>query len=503
MGTVSVIATASNTVVATVPLGTNPVLVAITPNGSQAYVTSYTGDAVSVIATASNTVVATVPVGTGASTGPYGVTVAPNGSFVYVTNPTANTVGVIATASNTVVNTVAVGSVPRGIAITPNGSYAYIANQAFNTVSVLSLLLTQVSPTTASATSGSAYSGQLGVSGSQGAVTYTTTTSNAKLSASSSGALSAPNTTPPGTYTVSGTDVDTGGDSGTWTFTLTVEGARRPPSSPPRPTPPASARPPPTPPPSARPRPPAPSPSPMANHDRRLRRRPVDGASTGKATCTSRPSPRRRPPDQGRLLGRRELPGLRILGPDPGSRKGRTTTALASSTNPATVGAVHHLHRHRQPDPDRRHHRLHRRRHHDLRLRRGRGQHLDRQSDLHSPAYAARRRPRGQSHLLRRRQLPRLRSSALTQEVEKATTTTALASSTNPSERRRGPTYTATVSPTPDRRHDRLHRRRNHDLRLRRGRGQHLDRQSELHVPGLRRGRSTRSKRPTPAMRTT
>ena len=62
-GDVSVIATASNTVVATVPVGGFPIGVAITPDGAFAYVTNIQSDAVSIIAIASNTVVATVPVG--------------------------------------------------------------------------------------------------------------------------------------------------------------------------------------------------------------------------------------------------------------------------------------------------------------------------------------------------------------------------------------------------------------------------------------------------------
>jgi YVTN family beta-propeller protein len=46
-GTVSVIATATNTVVATVPVGGEPDEVSITPDGSRAYVTNFDGDTVS------------------------------------------------------------------------------------------------------------------------------------------------------------------------------------------------------------------------------------------------------------------------------------------------------------------------------------------------------------------------------------------------------------------------------------------------------------------------
>jgi YVTN family beta-propeller protein len=70
---VSVIATATNTVVATVPVGIHPVGVAITPDGTHVYVANAFSDTVSVIATATNTVVATVPVGRD----PFGVAITP------------------------------------------------------------------------------------------------------------------------------------------------------------------------------------------------------------------------------------------------------------------------------------------------------------------------------------------------------------------------------------------------------------------------------------------
>ncbi|MFY9983490.1 MAG: hypothetical protein WAK31_01980 [Chthoniobacterales bacterium] len=71
-----------------------------------------------------NTVVATVPVGSD----PYDVVVAPNGQTVYVANFLSNTVSVIDAATNTVIFTVPVGKSPDGLAITPDGSELYVAN---------------------------------------------------------------------------------------------------------------------------------------------------------------------------------------------------------------------------------------------------------------------------------------------------------------------------------------------------------------------------------------
>jgi len=107
--------------------------VAVSPDGSNVYVANKNSNTVSVIATSSNMVTATIPVG-GA---PIGVAVTPDGGNVYVTNAGSNDVSVIATSSNMVVATIPVGSKPAGVSITPDGSKVYVANQASNNVSVI------------------------------------------------------------------------------------------------------------------------------------------------------------------------------------------------------------------------------------------------------------------------------------------------------------------------------------------------------------------------------
>lgn len=139
-GTVSVIQTAINTVVATIPVGsigtTNGINSAakVTPDGAFVYMTNYLANEVSVIATTTNTVVATVPM-----PNPICLAITADGAFVYVVNSDdpADTVSVIATATNTVVATAPVGSGAMGVAITPDGAYAYVANRADNTITVI------------------------------------------------------------------------------------------------------------------------------------------------------------------------------------------------------------------------------------------------------------------------------------------------------------------------------------------------------------------------------
>jgi len=72
---------------------------------SFAYVANNGSNNVSVINTATNTVAATVPVGSL----PGGIAVTPDGYFVYVSNFGSNSVSVINTTTNAVVATVDVG----------------------------------------------------------------------------------------------------------------------------------------------------------------------------------------------------------------------------------------------------------------------------------------------------------------------------------------------------------------------------------------------------------
>ena len=78
-----------------------------------AYITNTGSNSVSVIDTATNTVVATVPVGFA----PLGVAVNPAVTRVYVANFTPGNVSVIDTATNTVAATVAVGFSPEAFGL--------------------------------------------------------------------------------------------------------------------------------------------------------------------------------------------------------------------------------------------------------------------------------------------------------------------------------------------------------------------------------------------------
>ena len=132
---VSVIDTATNTVGVTIAVGTFAEGVALNPSGTRVYVTNRFSDDVSVIDTTSNTVTATISAGTG----PYGVAVNPAGTRVYVANSGSDSVSVIDTATDTVVTTVSLGAgaSPTGVAVTPDGTRVYVAARDLDNVWVI------------------------------------------------------------------------------------------------------------------------------------------------------------------------------------------------------------------------------------------------------------------------------------------------------------------------------------------------------------------------------
>jgi hypothetical protein len=93
------------------------------------------------------------------------------------------------------------------------------------TLTVTAVSITQDAPTSniVSAASSATFTDQLATSGQNGSVSFVTTVPNASLGVSSIGSITTGGTLAPGTYTVSGTDSDAYGDTGTWSYTLTVQ----------------------------------------------------------------------------------------------------------------------------------------------------------------------------------------------------------------------------------------------------------------------------------------
>jgi len=130
--------------VRTFPVGDGPVGIALSPDGSSAYVTNYRDDTVSVIDTelaeaGGDPVVATIPIPLG---NPYGIAVSPDGKRVYSMSVIPAVVSVIDPSlvelgQDPVIGTVQVGPLSSAIAVSPHGTRLYAADTAGGAVSVL------------------------------------------------------------------------------------------------------------------------------------------------------------------------------------------------------------------------------------------------------------------------------------------------------------------------------------------------------------------------------
>lgn len=139
---VSVIDPATNTVVATVPVGDEPRNLAGSPDRSTVYVPNRDDDNVSIIDTDTNTVTKTV--NDASFDEPYAVAFTPDGGEVWAVNKkgggsSTGSVTIISTGSETATGTIDDDcfSSPEGIAMNPVTSRAYVVNRGDDSVCVV------------------------------------------------------------------------------------------------------------------------------------------------------------------------------------------------------------------------------------------------------------------------------------------------------------------------------------------------------------------------------
>jgi len=115
---VSVIDTATNTVIDTIPVGGSPSNITFSPNGQFSYI-AVRNLGVVVIRTSDRAIVTTI---TGFSD-PFGVDVTPDGNSLYVTDLGSDSVAVVNTNTNQIIDTIT-----QGIFGTPGSSGRFIAD---------------------------------------------------------------------------------------------------------------------------------------------------------------------------------------------------------------------------------------------------------------------------------------------------------------------------------------------------------------------------------------
>lgn len=133
--TLDPISLSTGTVGQGIGVGSEPHAVAITPDGSRAYVANYGSGTITPINLSTRTAESPIRVGNN----PIALAIAPNGSTAYVANSGSKTVSVINLASASVTDTITAGNEPWAIAITPDGSTAYVVDLGSSNVMAINL----------------------------------------------------------------------------------------------------------------------------------------------------------------------------------------------------------------------------------------------------------------------------------------------------------------------------------------------------------------------------
>lgn len=138
-----VISAGTLTAPATIATGSTPAAIVTTPASAKlgpfAYVVNSADATVTSYAINAGSLVSTGTISTG-GTNPLAMAVSPNGQYAYVVNNSSNTIAAFSIASNgTLLSLGAVvgtGNGPKSVSVEPKGGFAYVANFSDNTVSV-------------------------------------------------------------------------------------------------------------------------------------------------------------------------------------------------------------------------------------------------------------------------------------------------------------------------------------------------------------------------------
>jgi YVTN family beta-propeller protein len=130
---VAVVDAAARKVARVLPGGSDPEAFDISKDGGTLFVSNEDAGTASIVDVASGKIRATVPVGKE----PEGVRVSPDGKEVWVTGETAHNVTILDTQTGKKLGEIEVGQRPRSITFTPDGKRAYVTSEIDGTVWVI------------------------------------------------------------------------------------------------------------------------------------------------------------------------------------------------------------------------------------------------------------------------------------------------------------------------------------------------------------------------------
>lgn len=132
---VAVVDVATRTRVKTLPAGSDPETFDVSQDDKTLFVSNEDAGVATIVDIASGTVASSVKVGKE----PEGVTLQPDGKVVWVTGETDHNIVGFTTDSGKVVANIDVGKRPRSVAFTHDGRKAYVTNEVSGTVSVIDI----------------------------------------------------------------------------------------------------------------------------------------------------------------------------------------------------------------------------------------------------------------------------------------------------------------------------------------------------------------------------
>lgn len=136
-GTISVIDTTTNRVVASLKPAETPQFVTVSADGRSAYISCFSApgqqNTVLVLDTATNNITGTISAGRQ----PYELAPSPDGQEIYVPDHGSAALAVVATGTQSVVGTLGIKPNPHSAAITPSGDTAYVPSHESDVVSVV------------------------------------------------------------------------------------------------------------------------------------------------------------------------------------------------------------------------------------------------------------------------------------------------------------------------------------------------------------------------------
>ncbi len=131
----TLIDTASRSVMAELPVGIDPRSVTVDDAGSRAYIANHGSASISVIDLATRQVITTVAIGSR----PYGLIVSPAADRIYVAEQGSDRVRILGAATLQTISLIDVADRPSGLALTSDGRTLYVTHLLTNTITVLTV----------------------------------------------------------------------------------------------------------------------------------------------------------------------------------------------------------------------------------------------------------------------------------------------------------------------------------------------------------------------------